>query len=62
MSEFWLSEEFYPVDFPNPANKLRDDSQHLNNEPNISDQPKFVTDALDAKTGLKEMKIRSPDN
>ena len=22
---------------------------------------KFVTDVLDAKTGLKEMKIRSPD-
>ena len=49
------------VDFTNPANKLRDDSQYLNNQPNIVDRSKSVTDVLYAKTGLKEMKIRSPD-
>ena len=53
--------EFHPVDFTNPANKLRDNSQLLNNQPNITDQSKSVTDVLDTKTRLKEMKIRSPD-
>ena len=61
MSEFQFSEEFYLVDFTNPTNKLRDDSQYLNNHPNIADRLKSVTDVLDAKTGLKEMEIRSPD-
>ena len=49
------------MDFTNPANKLRDDSQHLNNQPNIAHQSKPVTDVLDAKTGPKKIKIRSPD-
>ena len=35
--------------------------QYLNNQPNIPDQSKSVTDVLEGKTGLKEMKIRSPD-
>ena len=37
------------------------DSQYLNNQPNITDWSKSVTDVLDGKTGLKEMKTRSPD-
>ena len=52
---------FYPVDFRNPANKLSDDWQYLNNQPNVADRSKPVTDVLEAKAGLKEMKIRSPD-
>ena len=40
---------------------MRDDSQYLKNQPNIADRLKSVTDVLDPKTGLKEMKIRSPD-
>ena len=61
MSEFQFSEEFHQVDFINQANKLRDDSQYLNNQPNITDRSKSVSDFLNAKIGLKEMKIRSPD-
>ena len=52
---------FYLVEFTNPANKLRDDSQYLNNQPNIADRSKSVTNVLDTKTGLKEIKIRSSD-
>ena len=52
---------FYLVEFTNPANKLRDDSQYLKNQPNIADRSKSVTNVLDAKTGLKEIKIRSSD-
>ena len=51
----------YPVDFTNHLDKLRDDSQYLNNQPNIADRSKSVTEFLDAETRLKEMKIRSPD-
>ena len=40
---------------------MRDDSQYLNNQCNITDRSKSVTDFLNAKIGLKEMKIRSPD-
>ena len=47
------------VDFTNHTDKLRDDSKYLNNEPNITGQSKSVTDSLDAKTRLKEIKIRS---
>ena len=53
--------KFYPVDFANPGNKLRGDSQYLNDQPNIADRSKSVTDVLDAKTRLKEMKIHSTD-
>ena len=60
MSEFYFSEELYLVDFSNQVDELRDDSQYLNNQPNIADRSKSLTDFLDAKTGLKEMKIRSP--
>ena len=38
-----------------------DDSQYLNSQPHIADRPKSVTDYLDAKTGMKQMEIRSPD-
>ena len=48
-------------DFTNNADKLRDHSQYLNNQRNITDQSKSVTDFLDAKIGLKEMRIRSLD-
>ena len=41
---------------------MRDDSQYLNNQPNIAVRSKAVTDFLDAKTGLKKIKIRSTDN
>ena len=61
MSEFQFSEEFHQVDFINQANKLGDDSQYLNNQPNITDRSKSVSDFLNAKIGLKQMKIRSPD-
>ena len=44
MSEFLFSEEFYPVDFINHTDKLKNDSQYLNNQLNITDQPKSVTD------------------
>ena len=50
-------EELYPVDLTNHADKLRDDSQYLNKK----DRSKSATDFLDAKIGLKEMKIRLPD-
>ena len=53
MSEF--SEEFYPVDFTNRADELRD------NQRNITYQSKSVTDFSNPKIGLKEMKTRSPD-
>ena len=53
MSEF--SEGFYPVDFTNRADELRD------NQRNITYQSKSVTDFSNPKIGLKEMKIRSPD-
>ena len=55
MLEFYLSGDFYPVDFINHANKSRDDFQYLNNQLNITDWSLF------AKIGLKEIKIRSPD-
>ena len=35
--------------------------QYLNNQSNVPDRSKSVTDVLEGKTGLKEMKIRSPD-
>ena len=38
---------------------MRDDSQYPNNQRYITDWLKSVTDYLNAKTGLKEMKIRS---
>ena len=53
--------KFYPVDFTNPGNKLRGDSQYLNDQPNMADRSKSVNDVLDAKTRLKEMKIHSTD-
>ena len=41
---------------------MRDDSQYLNNQSNITHhQSKFVTDFFDAKIGRKEIKIHSPD-
>ena len=40
---------------------MKDDSQYLNNQPNIADRSKSAADVLDAKTGLKETKVRSPD-
>ena len=46
MSEFQFSEEFYPVDFINPPNKLRVDSQYLNDQPNIADRSKSLTGLL----------------
>ena len=52
-----FSEEFYPVDFTNHAGKLTDDTQYINNQPNIADRSKSVTDFLDAKNELKEKKI-----
>ena len=61
MSEFKFMEEFYPLDFTNHADKLRDDSQYLNNQPNIAYRLKSVTDFLDPKIELKEMKTRSFD-
>ena len=61
MSEFSFSGVFYLLDFTNPANKLRNDSQYLNNQPNIADRSKSGTNVLDTKTGLKEIKIRSSD-
>ena len=61
MSEFSFSGVFYLLDFTNPTNKLRNDSQYLNNQPNIADRSKSVTNVLDTKTGLKEIKIRSSD-
>ena len=45
----------------NQVYKLRDDSQYLNNQPNITDRSKSLTDFLNAKTGLKEIEIRSTD-
>ena len=62
MSGFGFSEEFYLLDFTHHGDKLRDDSQYVNNQCNITDRSKSVTDFLGAKIGLKEMKIRSPDN
>ena len=53
--------EFYSVDFTNQVDKLRDDSQYLNNQLNNADRSKSVTDFLNAKSGLKKMKVRSPD-
>ena len=35
------------------ADKLRDDSQYLNNQPDIADWSKSRTDFLNVKTGLK---------
>ena len=61
MSEFSFLGVFYLLDLTNPANKLRNDSQYLNNQPNIADRSKSVTNVLDTKTGLKEIKIRSSD-
>ena len=61
MSELWFSEQLYPVDFTNHAENLRDNLQYLNNQPNIADRSKSVAYFLDAKIGLKEMKIRSSD-
>ena len=61
MPEFYFLEQFYPVDFTNPKNKLRSDSQYLNNKPDIEDRSKSVPDVQDDTTGLKEMKIRPPD-
>ena len=37
------------------------DSQYLDDQSNIVDGSNPVTDVLDAKPGLKEMKISSPD-
>ena len=55
-----FKKEFYPVYFTNHVVKPKDDSQYLNNQANIADRLKSMTDILDAKTGLKEMKICSP--
>ena len=60
MSEFYLSEDFYPVDFINHANKSSDDFQYLNYQLNITDWSETITGFLFAKIGLKEIKIRSP--
>ena len=46
MSEFQFSEEFYPVDFINPPNKLRVDPQYLNDQPNNADRSKSLTGLL----------------
>ena len=35
ISEFHLSEDFYPADFINHTNTSRDDFQYLNNQLNI---------------------------
>ena len=60
MSEFYLSEDFYPIDFINHVNKLRNDFQYLNNQRNITDWSETVTAILGVKIGLK-IKIRSSD-
>ena len=60
-NEFYFSEDFYPVDFMNHANKPRDDFQYLSNQLNITDWSESITGILDAKIGLKEIKIRFPD-
>ena len=44
MSEFLYLEEFYAVGFINHTDKLKNDSQYLNNQRNITDQSKSVTD------------------
>lgn len=59
ISELYLSEEFYPVDFINLGNKVMRDFQDLNNHCNTIDRSETVTGIFDAR--LKETKIYSPD-
>ena len=61
ISELYLSEEFYPVDFINLGNKVMRDFQDLNNHCNTIDWSETVTGIFDARIGLKETKICSPN-